>query len=342
MRRAGRRSRRSPCGRGWSRPGSTPTAELSAAAAPGPSGPRDAYPNGGVVSHPVAGRLPHLDTSDALLQERRSRRGLPHHDRPRGCINCGVCMDVCPVQALDMTRPRAAGCRGRRRLDAPPNAWMMEYPVQVGECIGCSVCIQECPVQVMTLDHVPGATLAACPARVPITAPSPPRPGWVPFSEVTLESLKPNHPEPFEPEYRWRFADRSRPWSIWSEPGAAGRDARGALPDGVPGRHRRRSVRGPHRRGSVRRRLRGGRRGQPLPIGLRLDLHRARARPPAAAARSTSRSRSARSSASRQSVGTAAGRLGPDGEDAPSGWPSSVAVRPACPPPTTSRGSATR
>ena len=24
-----------------------------------------------------------------------------------GCINCGVCMDVCPVQALDMTRPRA-------------------------------------------------------------------------------------------------------------------------------------------------------------------------------------------------------------------------------------------
>ena len=27
----------------------------------------------------------------------------------RGCINCGVCMDVCPVEALDMTRPQRPG-----------------------------------------------------------------------------------------------------------------------------------------------------------------------------------------------------------------------------------------
>ena len=25
------------------------------------------------------------------------------------CINCGICMDVCPVQALDMSRPTAPG-----------------------------------------------------------------------------------------------------------------------------------------------------------------------------------------------------------------------------------------
>ena len=25
------------------------------------------------------------------------------------CFNCGVCMDVCPVQALDMTRPDRPG-----------------------------------------------------------------------------------------------------------------------------------------------------------------------------------------------------------------------------------------
>ena len=95
----------------------------------------------------------------------------------------------------------------------------MEYPVQVGECIGCDVCISECPVQVMTLDRVQGAT-PLLPRQGPVTLPSPPRPGWVPFSEVTLESLKPNHPEPFEPEYRWRFADRGKPWPTWSEPGA--------------------------------------------------------------------------------------------------------------------------
>ena len=26
------------------------------------------------------------------------------HDHA-SCINCGVCMDVCPVEALDMSRP---------------------------------------------------------------------------------------------------------------------------------------------------------------------------------------------------------------------------------------------
>ena len=26
-----------------------------------------------------------------------------------GCLNCGVCMDVCPVQALDMSRPQRPG-----------------------------------------------------------------------------------------------------------------------------------------------------------------------------------------------------------------------------------------
>jgi len=25
------------------------------------------------------------------------------------CINCGVCMDVCPVEALDMSRPATPG-----------------------------------------------------------------------------------------------------------------------------------------------------------------------------------------------------------------------------------------
>ena len=26
-----------------------------------------------------------------------------------GCITCGICMDVCPVEALDMSRPDAPG-----------------------------------------------------------------------------------------------------------------------------------------------------------------------------------------------------------------------------------------
>lgn len=52
-----------------------------------------------------------------------------------GCINCGICMDVCPVQALDMTRPNRAGPEGTDfGGETEPHRWMMQYPVQVSRC----------------------------------------------------------------------------------------------------------------------------------------------------------------------------------------------------------------
>ena len=135
------------------------------------------------------------------------------------CINCGVCMDVCPVQALDMSRPEHAGIEAGGG-PGRPFAWMMEYPVQVGECIGCSICIGECPVQVMTLDTVSGPTPLLA-RQGPISRPPAGEHGWTPLSAATLEALKPDHPSPFEPDYRWRFADRAQPWPVWSAPGAS-------------------------------------------------------------------------------------------------------------------------
>ena len=127
------------------------------------------------------------------------------------CINCGICMDVCPVQALDMSRPQAAG------VEAGPNgaplAWMMEHPVQVGECIGCAICIRECPVVVMTLDSVAEST-----PLVPLPGPVfPPRAvaGWIPLSEVTRESLKEDHPSPFGALIGWATHERPKPWQVW-------------------------------------------------------------------------------------------------------------------------------
>ena len=127
------------------------------------------------------------------------------------CINCGICMDVCPVQALDMSRPQQPG------VEAAPNgapiAWMMEHPVQVGECIGCAICIRECPVVVMTLDSVPEPTpLAALPG--PVFQPRP-TVGWIPLSEVTRESLKEDHPSPFGALSRWATHERPQPWQVW-------------------------------------------------------------------------------------------------------------------------------
>jgi len=128
------------------------------------------------------------------------------------CINCGVCMDVCPVQALDMSRPAGPGVEFGGAGGAPFD-WMMEHPVQVGECIGCSICIRECPVVVMALDSVPGETPLE-PLPGPVTQPRQPA-GWIPLSEVTRESLKPDHPSPFDPLHRWSTSQRPEPWQVW-------------------------------------------------------------------------------------------------------------------------------
>jgi ferredoxin len=153
------------------------------------------------------------------------------------CINCGVCMDVCPVQALDMTRPDRPGVEAGGR-GGSPFAWMMEYPVQVGECIGCSICIRECPVEVMTLDTVAGPVMLQT-RQGPVTSPPPsPGLGWIPLSTVTKESLKPDHPEPFDGLYAWRTSERPESWQVWrSMLGESLRDPRapcqGACPAGT-------------------------------------------------------------------------------------------------------------
>lgn len=112
-----------------------------------------------------------------------------------GCINCGICMDVCPVEALDMSRPERPGIetgQGRAR----PLPWTMEHPVQVGECIGCQVCARQCPVSVIEIAEAAGQTTLV-PRQGPIHRPTDGS-GWIPLAEVTLESLKPTHTSPWQ------------------------------------------------------------------------------------------------------------------------------------------------
>ena len=137
------------------------------------------------------------------------------------CFNCGICMDVCPVEALDMTRPERPGVETGYG-SAGPLRWMMEYPVQVGECIGCSICIRECPVSVMTLETVDGPTpLAARQGRIERPEPTI---GWIPWSEVTRESLKPTKVSPTDEFGTWRTHERPQPWQVWSSMVPAERD----------------------------------------------------------------------------------------------------------------------
>lgn len=128
-----------------------------------------------------------------------------------GCINCGICMDVCPVEALDMSRPRGPGIEASQRAAAGPSRWMMERPVQVGECIGCEICVRECPVAVIHLAAVPGETDLAA-RQGPVQRPIEPEPLWSSLSSVTRESLKPSHPSPWGDLFVWTTASRPDAW----------------------------------------------------------------------------------------------------------------------------------
>jgi NADPH-dependent glutamate synthase beta subunit-like oxidoreductase/Pyruvate/2-oxoacid:ferredoxin oxidoreductase delta subunit len=130
-----------------------------------------------------------------------------------GCLNCGVCMDVCPVQALDMSRPQRPGVEGAGIFGQPFN-WMMEFPVQVGECIGCGICVRECPTHVVMLDSVAGATTLDA-RQGPINRPVEPTPAWQPLSEVTRESLKPARVSPWGNLFQWNVAERPQDWQVW-------------------------------------------------------------------------------------------------------------------------------
>jgi len=133
-----------------------------------------------------------------------------------GCITCGVCMDVCPVEALDMSRPQAPGIETGPG-PGQPLPWMMERPLQVGECIGCGICIRECPPNVMSLITVEGQVpLQARQGPIERPVPAAAEGGWLPLSEVTREALKPKHDSPWGDLFRWTTRSRPKPWQTWT------------------------------------------------------------------------------------------------------------------------------
>jgi NADH-quinone oxidoreductase subunit F len=136
------------------------------------------------------------------------------------CINCGICMDVCPVQALDMSRPEGSGVEDA--WGSGPLPWMMEHPVQVGECVGCGICIRECPVVVMSLSSISEPTPLAKrqgpifrPVEAAVRGPGGAGPSWIPLSEATRESLKPTKVSPFDGLETWQTRERPEPWQVW-------------------------------------------------------------------------------------------------------------------------------
>ncbi|HET7339062.1 MAG TPA: FAD-dependent oxidoreductase [Candidatus Dormibacteraeota bacterium] len=130
------------------------------------------------------------------------------------CLNCGICMDVCPVQALDMTRTLSPTIESGVDAGDGPKPWMMEFPIQSGTCIGCQLCATECPTAVITVSAVEG-TPAVAAQQGPISHGPESDSGWVPLSAYTTESLKETHTDPWGDLTRWQPGRRQESWQVW-------------------------------------------------------------------------------------------------------------------------------
>src|SRR6266849_1242953 len=135
------------------------------------------------------------------------------------CINCGICMDLCPVRCLDMTRPSGEGeLAGDAELLSPipgefsSRAWMMLTPVQVAACIGCQVCAQECPTNAIIIES--SIKEVAYAKRGPISY-LPPEAGWQPLDAYTRANPAEPGETPWGEGRAWHVAERQATWHSW-------------------------------------------------------------------------------------------------------------------------------
>ncbi len=135
------------------------------------------------------------------------------------CINCGICMDLCPVRCLDMTRPsgEGEGAQDAELLSPIPGdfasrAWMMLTPIQVAACIGCQVCAQECPTNAITIQSSIQEVVYA--KRGPISY-LPPEQGWQPLDAYTHATPEEPGDTPWGQGRAWHVAERQATWQSW-------------------------------------------------------------------------------------------------------------------------------
>jgi NADH-quinone oxidoreductase subunit F len=135
------------------------------------------------------------------------------------CINCGICMDLCPVRCLDMTRPSGEGeIGGEHDVQSPipgdfaKRAWMMLVPVQVAQCVGCQVCVQECPTNAISIESSVKELVYA--RRGPVSY-LPTENGWQPLDAYTRANPEVPGETPWGEEHAWHVAERQATWQSW-------------------------------------------------------------------------------------------------------------------------------
>lgn len=137
----------------------------------------------------------------------------------QSCINCGICMDLCPVRCLDMTRPSGEGeLAGAAERHSPipgpwaERSWMMLVPVQVADCIGCQVCAQECPTNAIV---IAGSAKKLTYAHRGSLSHLPPEDGWQSLDAYTRAFAEEPGESPWGEGRAWHVAERHDTWQSW-------------------------------------------------------------------------------------------------------------------------------
>ncbi len=137
----------------------------------------------------------------------------------QSCINCGICMDLCPVRCLDMTRPSGDGEIGDVEARKSPipgewaeRSWMMLVPTQVASCVGCQVCVQECPTNAITIES--GKKQLTYAKRGPLSY-LPVEDGWQSLNAYTRATPEEPGEAPWGEEHEWHVAERRDVWQTW-------------------------------------------------------------------------------------------------------------------------------
>lgn len=135
------------------------------------------------------------------------------------CINCGICMDLCPVRCLDMSRPMGKGqiASEQERQSPIPGVWaerewMMLAPVQVAPCVGCQVCVQECPTNAIAIESKVAQIHYAQRGTV---SHLPPLDGWQPLDAYTRAIPEEPGESPWGEDHAWQVAERHATWQSW-------------------------------------------------------------------------------------------------------------------------------